>query len=145
MSDLTFSSPRGMDPTFFKLNRMGTLKNSMGFKFVDDLPDQCYGRDYQTLRIPLLESIKVGKEDTVVTKATSGVRLNLIPNCLINPSKEFNVWVEVNPELKYYASLDYTHIHGYTNIQVAPNILARFDRSFDLSSLDWLVELRLMR
>lgn len=136
------SSP---EPTFLKLNKPLVIKNRMGFQFVEDIKDHMVSKDYLSIKVPLLEALKLGKEEEGVTKAVPQTKVKLIPNCLINPDREFTVLVSPNPKLFEYASIGWEQFVGYTNIKTAPYLIARFDRSLTLSKLDYLIQLRLLR
>lgn len=110
--------------------------------------------DYMTLLLPFLYGEKLnkkaeggreefGKGDTI----KANTRIKLVANCLISPSKNYHALFTVNPILHDVATTEYQQVMGMqrsagNTLQVAPYVWCDFKKSFKLSNLDYLFELR---
>ena len=154
--DISMHTQDKNQPPFHKLNRSNKLKLRMGYKPSDHEAgeDYAFGGDYTSIRVPLCAVERMTKikptdkiEPNVIIEELfikANTRVKLIPNCIVYPEKEFVVSVEANPILHEVANLSYTGLYGKSDIQKSPFIVAEFKKQFDLSKLDWLVELRLI-
>lgn len=138
-----------MKSTFINLH--SHAKECVGLEMDDK--DKVYPNpDYMTIRVPLLCGQRHTKEGIVEVdmreQVKAGSRVKLIANCLISPKKNYHALLTVNPALHDVALTEYQNIfsmqrsEGGIKLRVAPYVWCEFKRSFDLTKLDYLFELR---
>lgn len=98
-----------------------------------------WSSNYTGVKVPLLEAYNPSSEE-IVTEAKRGNRLRLIPACTVGPDKD-HIKIRVNKKaLEEVADFpaEFTICPGSGD---QPHFYATFKRDFDLSKLDYLIEI----